>query len=333
MTSGSQVLPSVGVIVPNHDRLKELVEAVGSVCGQIYTGRVQIYVVYRPRPEFEPFQGCFSDSVRLVPSTDESGRNSIAVKRNLGLAETTEDLVAFLDDDDLWHPEKLAVQVEVFLKEEGLAAVGTRALYFDRTRIWRLSLSRRRRIRSRHRVVSGRSFGTSSILVDGPLARRLRFDERPEWLALEDYDFKIRLSENGEMCEVADRLTAYRYGTPSVYDHTQRETLLKAVGVLVASLESGISQLSKRFVGVRLLLISAIGGFGPGTGGHRMIDVESERALGVLLGGRLLGCGDRRREAFVRTGWRRGWRARLLRLLVRWPRLVARAVRRRLRSV
>ena len=213
-----------------------------------------------------------------------------------------------------------------------MAAVGTRALYFDRTPAWRPCLSRRRRIRRRHHVVTGRSFGTSSILVDGPLARRLCFDERPEWLALEDYDFKIRLSENGKMYEVSDRLTAYRFGPPSIYDHRQRRTVLKAVSVLVASLDSGISRLSKRLVATRLLLVSAVGGFGSGAGIVGMVDSESEQALDALLGGRLLGRGDRLLAAVVRTGWRRGWRVRLLRLVVRLPRLAMRAVWRRPRS-
>jgi len=211
--------------------------------------------------------------------------------------------------------------------------VGTRALYFDQTPTWRSSSNGRWRIRSRHHVVTGRSLGTSSILADGHLARRLRFDERPEWLALEDYDFKIRLSEQGEMGEVLDRLTAYRFGAPSVYDHQQRRTVLKAVGVLVESLDSGVSRPSKRFVALRLLLVSALGGYGSGAGVRKMIDEESEQILDALLGGRLLGRGDQPLKVFVQTGWRRGWRLRLLRALVRWPRLIAIAMRRRLRSL
>ena len=46
-----------------------------------------------------------------IPSSDEDGRNPITVKRNLGLRASNEDLVAFLDDDDLWHPRKLRAQV------------------------------------------------------------------------------------------------------------------------------------------------------------------------------------------------------------------------------
>ncbi|SVD85510.1 uncharacterized protein METZ01_LOCUS438364, partial [marine metagenome] len=62
MTGGTEVLPSVGVIVPNHDRIDQLVEAVESVQDQTYTGRVQTYVVYRPRPEFDQVLRRWGDS-------------------------------------------------------------------------------------------------------------------------------------------------------------------------------------------------------------------------------------------------------------------------------
>ena len=328
----SQHWPSVAVVVPNHSRFSELAEAVASVEAQKYEGQVRVYVVYKERHGVDGLLSTLGGVV-AIPSTGEEGRNSISVKRNIGLNATTEDLVAFLDDDDLWHPRKLSAQVAVFQRSEGVVAVGSRPSYFSDRPVWRsLTSDLSSRKCSRRQVIAGRRFGTSSLLVDGVTARDLRFDERPEWLALEDYEFKIRLSERGEMWEVNDRLTAYRFGSASVYDHRQRRTVLKAVGVLVASLDSGISRLSKRLAATRLLLVSAVGGFGSGAGIRGMVDAESERTLDALLRGRLLGRGDRLLAAVVRTGWRRGWRVRLLRPLVRWPRLAARAVWRRLRS-
>ena len=309
--------PSVGVVIPNHDRLKELVEAVGSVGGQTYTGRVQIYVVYRPRPEFEPFQGRFSSSVRLVPSTDESGRNSIAVKRNLGLAETTEDLVAFLDDDDVWHPLKLTAQVQAFQEGGGVVAVSTRPTYFTESPNWGVrSGDDGFRDRTRHHVLSGRSFGTSSLLVAGATARRLRFDERPEWLALEDYDFKIRLSHTGPMRELKGRYTAYRANNASVSVDERRHTLLRAVSVLAESAGRDPARFSQRIVAFRLLVVSTFGGFGSLQEFHGSGDARAEESLDEILDGRLFGRLDPVVGRLVKNGWRRGWAARPVRRVV-----------------
>ncbi len=198
MVNRPVTVPSVGVIIPNHERCGPLLEAIESVLGQSYPGPVQAYVVYRPRPEFDALVASLSDSIQVLPSIDESGRNSISVKRNLGLAASSEDLVAFLDDDDIWHPNKLIAQVKAFDSGEDVVAVGTRSTYFTKHPEWLVrSDDESFRDRSEHQVISGRYFGTSSLLVDGAVARRLQFDERPEWLALEDYDFKIRLCREG----------------------------------------------------------------------------------------------------------------------------------------
>ena len=48
--------------------------------------------------------------VRLVHQSENSGPNAA---RNRGLRETTAEAVAFLDQDDLWHPEHLRILYSV----------------------------------------------------------------------------------------------------------------------------------------------------------------------------------------------------------------------------
>lgn len=51
------------------------------------------------------------------------GRRGAAGARNAGLAEATADLVAFLDDDDTWAPDKVARQVALFERHGELGLV------------------------------------------------------------------------------------------------------------------------------------------------------------------------------------------------------------------
>ena len=57
------------------------------------------------------------ERVRYVPMVKNRG---VAEARNRGIAEAKGDLIAFLDDDDEWAPEKVAVQVSMFEKEPDL---------------------------------------------------------------------------------------------------------------------------------------------------------------------------------------------------------------------
>ena len=53
----------------------------------------------------------------------EQSNRGLACARNRGVEESRGDMIAFLDDDDLWHPDKLALQVARFDAGSGPAVV------------------------------------------------------------------------------------------------------------------------------------------------------------------------------------------------------------------
>ncbi|WP_030157689.1 glycosyltransferase family 2 protein [Glycomyces sp. NRRL B-16210] len=107
--------PSVGVVIPTHDRPQQVRAALRSVLTQFYPGRVEVVVVFdRAKPE-ESLAAEGSRPVRVVKNQRTPG---LAGARNTGISALETDLVAFLDDDDEWLPGKLTAQV---------AALGTEA--------------------------------------------------------------------------------------------------------------------------------------------------------------------------------------------------------------
>ena len=63
----------------------------------------------------------FSDSrIRLKTLDINCGS---AVARNAAIAAANGRFIAFIDSDDLWEPEKLALQVEFMLRENAAAFV------------------------------------------------------------------------------------------------------------------------------------------------------------------------------------------------------------------
>ncbi|WP_100446689.1 glycosyltransferase family 2 protein [Glycomyces xiaoerkulensis] len=107
--------PSVGVVIPTHDRPRQVREALRSVVTQFYPGELDTVVVFdRAAPDEELASG----GQRPVKVMKNERTPGLAGARNTGIAELGTELIAFLDDDDEWLPGKLTAQV---------AALGTEA--------------------------------------------------------------------------------------------------------------------------------------------------------------------------------------------------------------
>jgi glycosyltransferase involved in cell wall biosynthesis len=99
--------PSVGVVIPTHDRPAPLRAAVAAILAQDYPGELRVLVVYdRAEPDRE-LSG--ESRVTVAGNTRTPG---LAGTRNTGILALDTDLVAFCDDDDEWLPGKLRAQVD-----------------------------------------------------------------------------------------------------------------------------------------------------------------------------------------------------------------------------
>jgi glycosyltransferase involved in cell wall biosynthesis len=109
--------PSVGVVVPTGgDRPELLREAVHAVLSQDYPGDLDVVIVLDTPTPSEAWVAagevtCRSPYRRRVRVLSNRRAQGLAGARNTGIAALATDLVAFCDDDDLWLPGKLRVQV------------------------------------------------------------------------------------------------------------------------------------------------------------------------------------------------------------------------------
>ena len=106
--------PSVGVVLPTHDRPGPLRTALAAVLAQDYPGQLRAVVIYdRAEPDPRLADG---DRVRVAVNARTPG---LAGARNTGLLMLDSELVAFCDDDDEWLPGKLRAQVEALRARPG----------------------------------------------------------------------------------------------------------------------------------------------------------------------------------------------------------------------
>jgi glycosyltransferase involved in cell wall biosynthesis len=133
--------PLVTIIVPVKDGARFLAQALGDVAEQTYDHWEVVVVdggstdgsadIARSFPRVrvidQPGEG-LSDAWNR--GLDTARGEGLSQAWNLGLDAARGELIAFLDSDDRWSPNKLAAQVSVLCQEPPLAYVITRMRFF-----------------------------------------------------------------------------------------------------------------------------------------------------------------------------------------------------------
>ena len=104
--------PSISVIVPAHNAVKYLAEAIQSVICQNYTPLEIIVVDDGSTDGTAGVIASFGNKVRYI-FQENSGP---AVARNTALEMANGDIIGFIDADDIWTKEKITTQLPVLLE-------------------------------------------------------------------------------------------------------------------------------------------------------------------------------------------------------------------------
>ena len=132
----------VSVIIPTYGRPENLRGAISSVLVQSYTNWELIVVDdNNPNTEYrnqtQQIMDDFSDDNRIKYIKHEKNKNGAAA-RNTGLSYATGDYIAFLDDDDIFSPNRIKKCIEKLEKEPArIGGVYTGCSFFRNGRKYR----------------------------------------------------------------------------------------------------------------------------------------------------------------------------------------------------
>ncbi len=206
-------MPLVSIIIPTHDRPQMLAEAVDSALAQTFRDCEIIIVLNGASAETSAMARRLAEhrAIRVVEMED----STLAASRNFGLTFAGGEWIAFLDDDDIWLPDKLELQLDA-ARRTGADLVTCNLCFFDQDGVITHAGLRPR--------PAGLSFaealmlgnyvaGGSSVLVRADTLRRLGgFDASLR--ACEDWDMWRRIAWDGEIHCVDRELAKYRrHGT------------------------------------------------------------------------------------------------------------------------
>jgi len=121
--------PVVSVIIPTYNRANWLKKSVQSVLDQTLNN-IEIIIInnYSIDDTLETINAFNDNRIRIINFKNEG---IIARSRNQGIIQSSGKYIAFLDDDDLWCPDKLELQVNYIESHPEFDLVYSDALIID----------------------------------------------------------------------------------------------------------------------------------------------------------------------------------------------------------
>lgn len=207
MVSAKPSSPFVSVIIPAYNA-RFLADAVKSVCEQTYKN-FELIVVDDGSP---------GSSIReICDSFPEAGfiRQANAgpsVARNRGISEATGELIAFLDDDDTWLPDKLERQVRLFESLPDREKVG---LIYTGQYLFGENMEYGSKVDEANGMIYpyllfGNFIGTcSSVMIPKCVFNKVGLYDA-SLICSQDFELYLRISRNFEVHSIPEPLIRYR---------------------------------------------------------------------------------------------------------------------------
>jgi glycosyltransferase involved in cell wall biosynthesis len=119
--------PLVSVVIPTYNYGRFVCQAVDSALAQTYSPLEVIVVDDGSTDDTRQRLQSFGQEIRYVYQQNKH----LSAARNNGIREARGVFIALLDSDDIWAPEKLARQVELFDRFPDIGLVGTESFSID----------------------------------------------------------------------------------------------------------------------------------------------------------------------------------------------------------
>ena len=212
---------TVDVILPTHAGERWVAEAIESVLCQTHPfWRLMVVDDCSPDATAERVESLLRRDPDRISLLRLDCPHRAAGARMAGIARTSGDLIAFLDQDDRWLPEKLARQVSRFAGDPALAAVHTDVEIIDADGV-PLAGAADRENAGRARIAWGTGSGLSAVLfrknsirLVSSAVRRTAFEAiggfDTSLFGGEDWEFWVRLADRFPVAHLPEVLTQRR---------------------------------------------------------------------------------------------------------------------------
>jgi glycosyltransferase involved in cell wall biosynthesis len=143
-------MDKVSVVIPTYNRFNFLLNTIKSVKEQTYSN-IEIIVVNDCSAQKEYYEYDWKENNIIIIHLETNSKQKFGFAcagfvRNTGIELASGKYIAFCDDDDIWFPNKLDLQIKA-MKETGCKLSSTEALYgegvYDSTKKYQRYLAER----------------------------------------------------------------------------------------------------------------------------------------------------------------------------------------------
>jgi glycosyltransferase involved in cell wall biosynthesis len=242
-------IPPVSIVVTCYNYGRYLTGCLNSVMAQTFQDFEVVVVDDGSTDDTSEKIKPFLSDRRLTYIRQPNGGQARA--KNRGIRESRGGFVAFLDADDMWHPEKLAKQMPLFADPK-VGVVYSRARYIDVSdqeldlEIGHLNKYLQPR---QGRVLKHLLFDNFVPFSSAVVRRRLIGEGFNENIKMGiDWELWLRISLDHEFREVPEKLLLYRMGHPGQMSKNQEERFRSTDVILDRFLAGHGHRIKKRWM-------------------------------------------------------------------------------------
>jgi glycosyltransferase involved in cell wall biosynthesis len=210
---------NVTVIIPAYNAHEWIAHAIESVLAQTVQPAEIIVVDDGSTDEtpaaLEPYQ----NRIRYIYQENAG----VSAARNRAIEAANGEFIAFLDSDDVWHPQKLEFQMDVFARIPALGLLGTRGFSLPAENLPQypqLPINPFAFVKWRQLAVKNHFFASSVVVRSSILNIAGSFDT--DLQGPEDRDLWLRIAEISTALNLNLPLTGYRVVPGSVSQQPER---------------------------------------------------------------------------------------------------------------
>jgi glycosyltransferase involved in cell wall biosynthesis len=229
----------ISVVIPTYNRAHVIKRAIDSVLAQTYTNWELIIVDNNSTDNTRAIVEEYTQNERVIYLQEK--RKGVSFARNTGSKNANGDYISFLDSDDEYHFDKLALSLKAMIAYKAGISLTNRSILIDGRSISSKDTFNATVITPNELILGRVASSGSMLMFKKEYLKRYSFDTKISFR--EDFDLVLRVMEITPCVFISDKLVNVHKTLKYERLSTDFESNFQGIKILLARLEVGTYRL------------------------------------------------------------------------------------------